>query len=586
MKTYNQVYSYIRFSSSKQEQGDSLRRQTKLANNYCEKYNLQLSTLTFQDLGKSGYKAEHLEEGGALRSFIDGVEKGDIPSNSLLLVENYDRLGRMNVNKALGLMLTLTSLNIDICTLHNEKIYSSENKMEDIMLALVEMQTAHSESQKKSERLSESWEEKRRALSSGKILTSKCPSWLKYNKKTESFEIIEKRAKVIRLIFDLYVNQGMGRGQIQKYLHNNNIKNWGRSENWGVSRLTKIISEKEGAATAIGEFQPKTMMDGKRVAVGDPIKGYYPPIIDKLTFYKAQELRVDRKLPAGPKGDYLKNLFSGLCKCHCGSNMVIVDKGLKSSGPALVCSKARIGKGCTYMPYNLKLFETALLVAIRKADLSAILPKDNKQNTIKEKHDNVSVKLKEVDKKLSNLREAIAKIGADDELVADYEVAKSERVELKARLKKLEVKLKEKRSSVAVYEQAWHLIDNILTPTRYDPDENTRRQKIASFFTNEGMLIVFTGTTKLDDWRGAYIALQGTIFSYVSSSKQDEATVIANYNNNGELAVKFGQEKAEETDYHEIVQVKRSGKHSVDWQYRREKAMPLAVLKSLVASTT
>ncbi len=34
------------------------------------------------------------------------------------------------------------------------------------------------------------------------------------------------------------------------------------------------------------------MQNGKKVAVGEPIEGYYPQIIDEKTFYSIQELLV------------------------------------------------------------------------------------------------------------------------------------------------------------------------------------------------------------------------------------------------------------------------------------------------------
>ena len=45
------AYSYIRFSSAKQELGDSLRRQLKLAEAFAERNQLTLDTHSFQDLG-------------------------------------------------------------------------------------------------------------------------------------------------------------------------------------------------------------------------------------------------------------------------------------------------------------------------------------------------------------------------------------------------------------------------------------------------------------------------------------------------------------------------------------------------------
>ncbi|BCG19297.1 recombinase family protein [Vibrio alginolyticus] len=48
------AYSYIRFSSKAQQDGDSLRRQTEATREYCAQNNLELDN-SFKDLGVSGY---------------------------------------------------------------------------------------------------------------------------------------------------------------------------------------------------------------------------------------------------------------------------------------------------------------------------------------------------------------------------------------------------------------------------------------------------------------------------------------------------------------------------------------------------
>ncbi|ENY2727111.1 recombinase family protein [Salmonella enterica] len=55
-KQDGKAYSYIRFSSKKREQGDSIKRQTELAEQYAHANNLILSDKSFQDLGISAFK--------------------------------------------------------------------------------------------------------------------------------------------------------------------------------------------------------------------------------------------------------------------------------------------------------------------------------------------------------------------------------------------------------------------------------------------------------------------------------------------------------------------------------------------------
>lgn len=69
------AYSYVRFSTKKQELGDSLRRQVEAAQRYAKEHNLQLSQRTFRDLGVSGFKQRNVKQ-GALAAFIGAVKSG------------------------------------------------------------------------------------------------------------------------------------------------------------------------------------------------------------------------------------------------------------------------------------------------------------------------------------------------------------------------------------------------------------------------------------------------------------------------------------------------------------------------------
>ena len=58
LKTAPKAYSYLRFSTPEQTKGDSLRRQTALADDYAKRHGLALDTdLTLRDLGVSAYRA-------------------------------------------------------------------------------------------------------------------------------------------------------------------------------------------------------------------------------------------------------------------------------------------------------------------------------------------------------------------------------------------------------------------------------------------------------------------------------------------------------------------------------------------------
>src|SRR5262249_55658961 len=88
------AYSYIRFSTPEQMKGDSLRRQTEAAADWCRRHNVSLDTsTTLRDLGRSAYTGKHRENADrhALASFLKMVEQGKVVRGSYLLIENLDR---------------------------------------------------------------------------------------------------------------------------------------------------------------------------------------------------------------------------------------------------------------------------------------------------------------------------------------------------------------------------------------------------------------------------------------------------------------------------------------------------------------
>lgn len=98
------AYSYIRFSTAKQQSGDSLRRQEKLATEYAARHSLDLDNSSYRDLGMSAYRGKNASE-GSLKLFLDAVDQALIAKGSYLLVESLDRLSRAEVPDALELLL-------------------------------------------------------------------------------------------------------------------------------------------------------------------------------------------------------------------------------------------------------------------------------------------------------------------------------------------------------------------------------------------------------------------------------------------------------------------------------------------------
>lgn len=79
-----------------QGKGSTVDRQEQMIREWLQRnpsYEISMSRV---DRGLSGYKAEHLAEGGGLRAIQDAIRDGAITKGDVLLVEAVDRLGRLD----------------------------------------------------------------------------------------------------------------------------------------------------------------------------------------------------------------------------------------------------------------------------------------------------------------------------------------------------------------------------------------------------------------------------------------------------------------------------------------------------------
>ncbi len=128
------VISYIRFSSERQAKGDSLRRQSKMVNDWLKahpEYYLD-QDLSFRDLGVSGFTGKHLK--GGLGDFLTAIEKGLVKAGDTLLIESLDRLSRQAVDRASELLRNILRSGVDVVTLSDGEHYTSESLKDPLAL--------------------------------------------------------------------------------------------------------------------------------------------------------------------------------------------------------------------------------------------------------------------------------------------------------------------------------------------------------------------------------------------------------------------------------------------------------------------
>lgn len=350
------AYSYIRFSTPEQSRGDSLRRQTKMAADYCARNKLTLDTdLTMQDLGVSAYRGKNLDGSGKLGLFMDAVKSGDVAPGSVLLLESLDRLTRQSARKAANIVGDIVDSGIDVVTLNDGKRYTKESFDDmDLIIAMLFMSRAHNESKEKGRRVAAAWAAKRaRQAASGELLTSIVPGWIRVNEDGKRIAIRDRSA-IVRRIFEAFLT-GTGQESIAKALNADKVPPFGRAARWHKGYIAKILR----ARTVIGVMSPFT--DSEVRTAQAPVEGYYPAVVDVETFERAQALLSTKAKAPGAKSTLAtRNILAGLAKCpKCGGAMARVHKS-KTKTAWLVCAAAKMQAGCKYALVRVGLIEAAL----------------------------------------------------------------------------------------------------------------------------------------------------------------------------------------------------------------------------------
>ena len=371
------AYSYIRFSSAKQEAGDSLARQTRLSEEYAAKHGLELDTeLSLRDLGISAYDRSNVKK-GALGHFLRLVEEKRIPVGSYLLVESFDRLSRDKVMDAFSIFTDILRAGIDIVTLSDNQRYSYKSANENwasLIVSIVIMSRANEESAIKSQRMRSAWDSKRRNLTK-KRLTARCPYWLRPAAGDVGFEFIPERVEVIKRIFQMS-RDGVGSATIVKTLNTEEIPRFSeKTDGWQNSYIEKILQ----SPAVYGELHLKLQRDGEITPL-EVIPDYYPAIMTKDEWRLVADARAARRTRGGvSKGANLSNLFSGLLRCgYCGGAMNMGGnaktlQGKRKESKYIACSSARRGIGCKYIQWEYSDFEQLVLRFCKAVDFAQVL---------------------------------------------------------------------------------------------------------------------------------------------------------------------------------------------------------------------
>jgi DNA invertase Pin-like site-specific DNA recombinase len=376
------AFSYLRYSSQAQKDGDSVDRQTRLRESWLERNpHVHLDTsLRMVDAGVSGYRGEHRKNGKhALASFLDLVQRQRVPAGSYLIVENLDRLTRENPVISIPAVLNLIAAGIRVVQLTPvEMVYTADMEQHHLMNMLWELSRGHGESKRKGGLLSQAWGEKKKKAREDKIPHGRaCPAWLEIvgvrtvgNHKdftNARYRLREDAARAIHKIHQ-WCAEGLGTYRILDRLNTEGIPAFGSKNGvWERSYVQKLLFD----PAVVGVYQPyKGSRYPNRVPDGEPITDFYPRAVSDALRYAAQEAIRSRRGKCGrPAADRPANLFSGLLWSAIDGAKLHVHSGKYRY---LVSAAALHRRSGAYHTFALEPFTEALLGQLREIEASAL----------------------------------------------------------------------------------------------------------------------------------------------------------------------------------------------------------------------
>jgi len=227
-------------------------------------------------------------------------------------------------------------------------------------------------------------------------------------RKCPTLEINEQEADIVRMIFDMYVNENIGHTKIAHRLDKLGIKPPLGGEFWSAGALRDMLQNIHYIGKVKWNWRKivNTIEDGEVVKVRPKsnvdemliFEGKHPAIIEEGLFYAAQEKHGKNAKP--PSNKVLRNPFAGLVFCSCGSTMIMrtyTCKGEKVASPRMLCYRqSKCGNGsCLYEDF---IREVVAMLKECIADFEIRLSGDNKD--AQKLHANI---VKNLEKRLEEL---------------------------------------------------------------------------------------------------------------------------------------------------------------------------------------
>ncbi len=306
------VVAYCRVSTEEDEQLNSLESQKRFFKEYIEK-NLQWKFAgIYADEGISGTNTKKR------KAFNQMIADAENKKFDLVLTKEISRFAR-NTLDSIFYTRKLKELGIGVFFM-NDNINTLDP---DAELRLTIMSSiAQEESRKTSTRVK--WGQKRQ-MERGVVFGNGIYG---YNLKDGKLTINEEQAKIVQLIFDLYLNEGMGANRIARELENKSILSPRGKQKWEIPTILKILkNEKYIGILKQKKYITVDYLSHKKILN----KGYedyviiennHKKIIEKEIFEMVQkEIARRHNIRTIDKSTYSNRyVWSGKIKCgYCGA---------------------------------------------------------------------------------------------------------------------------------------------------------------------------------------------------------------------------------------------------------------------------
>ncbi len=312
-ETKKRVAAYCRVSTDNEEQANSFESQRTFFRQYIERNPDWELYAIFADEGISGTNTKKRKE---FNRMIECAKNGDF---DLIITKEISRFAR-NTLDSIFYTRDLKKHGVGVIFL-NDNINTLDGDAE-LRLAIMSS-IAQEESRKTSERVK--WGQKRQ-MEQGVVFGR---SMLGYDVKDGKMTINEEGAKIVRLIFHKFVDEGKGTHVIARELREEGIKPM-RVKEWQNTVILRVIRNEKYCGDLVQKktYTPDFLSHEKKYNRGQEefviIKDHHEPIISRELFDKANRILDAKSLSQEGKAKHSNRYpFSGKIKCgRCGASYV------------------------------------------------------------------------------------------------------------------------------------------------------------------------------------------------------------------------------------------------------------------------